>query len=168
MSLAIRYDGFRLYPPYSRKNNKFWVMRANFGKRQVEIITYTKDQNEAERRACQLVRAFYNHTQRQFERAVMESSCLVYFITDGMGRIKIGSSTDPISRLVTLQTGSSTRLELYAVMPGDQVIERGIHAKFHYLRGRGEWFNLDVMLYQFIQNECLLRPEEILSRAKSR
>jgi len=57
---------------------------------------------------------------------------------------------------------------LYAVMPGDQVIERGIHAKFHYLRGRGEWFNLDVMLYQFIQNECLLRPEEILSRAKSR
>lgn len=67
----------------------------------------------------------------------------IYFIRSLGGpidRTKIGISTDPRSRLVSLQSGSSLPLEVIGSFPGDEQDEKLIHAKFSSLRLHGEWF----------------------------
>lgn len=65
----------------------------------------------------------------------------VYFITDGEA-IKIGYSTEPKSRLATLQVGSPRQLRILASVPGTEEIEQALHRKFVHLRvpDRREWF----------------------------
>ena len=66
---------------------------------------------------------------------------MIYFIREGIeGRIKIGYSVEPTKRLKQLQTGSSTRLHLLTVVPGDRSDETVIHTRLRRFRGEGEWF----------------------------
>lgn len=64
----------------------------------------------------------------------------VYFIQDATGRVKIGTSNDPRARCSELSTGSSGALTLISQCPGDEVLERWLHAKFAAQRCNGEWF----------------------------
>ena len=73
----------------------------------------------------------------------------VYFIQSGeQGHIKIGQSSDPIQRIVNLQTGSPIKLNLLAIAENHDEFE--IHKKFSHLRSRGEWFESDAELLEFV------------------
>jgi hypothetical protein len=66
---------------------------------------------------------------------------VIYFIRDhAAGRVKIGYSADPWKRFTGLQTGSSSRLVLEAVVAGEKDDEKALHARFKDRRDRGEWF----------------------------
>lgn len=56
---------------------------------------------------------------------------------------KIGHTTsDPLQRLSTLQTGNPFRVELVGTVPGTIGQERNLHYQFAHKRERGEWFKL--------------------------
>lgn len=76
----------------------------------------------------------------------------VYFIQDGE-YIKIGfSSTGAIDRLLVLQGANPRPLTLVATMPGTKALETELHARFHSLRVRGEWFRAEAPLLDFIRS----------------
>lgn len=66
----------------------------------------------------------------------------VYFISDNNGGVKIGKAVNVENRLKGLQTGSSTKLELLAAVPGGYKKERMYQTKFQHLLLHGEWFRL--------------------------
>lgn len=67
----------------------------------------------------------------------------VYFITAReVGRVKIGFSRNPQSRLVAVQTHSPVELKLERVADGCEAEERTLHERFGTHRVRGEWFTL--------------------------
>ena len=67
----------------------------------------------------------------------------LYCISDGV-LCKFGYSVDPQRRLRSLQTGSSSQLQLVhciAVLEDQgRVLERTFHREYAYRRVRGEWF----------------------------
>ena len=67
----------------------------------------------------------------------------LYCISDG-SLCKFGYSVDPLRRLKSLQTGSSSQLQLVhcILVEEDQgrVLERTFHREYAYRRVRGEWF----------------------------
>lgn len=72
-----------------------------------------------------------------------------YFIQAGAdGPIKIGKADNPEKRVAELQTGSPDVLRLIGKLKGD--CEKDLHARFHKLHLRGEWFSPDVRLLAFI------------------
>lgn len=64
----------------------------------------------------------------------------IYFVSDGLGHIKIGHARDVASRVTKLQTANSTPLCVIGTMPGGISDEKALHAKFASHRIRGEWF----------------------------
>lgn len=71
----------------------------------------------------------------------VDAESKVYFIeAEGTGRIKIGVSKDPLSRLRTLQTGSPSPLRLIATAFGGYAKEAELHQRFEDARIDGEWF----------------------------
>jgi len=79
------------------------------------------------------------------------------------GRIKLGISRDPSSRVAQLQTGNSSKLELVAVRPAVNRFadERVIHADAASYRLRGEWFTasaLEVLKDRLEPGSYHLRP----------
>lgn len=75
----------------------------------------------------------------------------VYFIRC-LDAVKIGFATNTAIRFSTLQIASPHTMELLASIPGTQIDERLIHAKFAHLRTRGEWFALNDEILSFIKN----------------
>lgn len=75
----------------------------------------------------------------------------VYVITDGCGCIKVGISDNPMSRLLTMQTGNPHDLTLmfrsveYAFRDALD-LERIVHAQLDEYAARGEWFRCDATL----------------------
>jgi len=56
-------------------------------------------------------------------------------------RVKIGvTGQRGRTRLVSLQTGNSRKLEIIALRDGDASVEQAFHARFAHLSIRGEWF----------------------------
>lgn len=80
-----------------------------------------------------------------FEEKLREAAAIVgmvYFIRDDAnGRIKIGTSLNPLGRLRELQTGNGTRLRLMSISPGGRAAERSYHKTFAARRLIGEWFD---------------------------
>lgn len=67
---------------------------------------------------------------------------MVYVLRDDAnGRVKIGTALNPLSRMRDLQTGSSTRLRLLAMMAGGRKVEQEFHALWSERRLAGEWFD---------------------------
>lgn len=65
----------------------------------------------------------------------------VYFLRPiGGGKIKIGSSIYPPSRLATFMAWSPEPLEIVARAPGTEVMEHRIHRRFRAHRSHSEWF----------------------------
>lgn len=67
---------------------------------------------------------------------------MIYFIQQGAdGPIKIGHTTNPRTRIPTLQTGSPVRLRLLKTIPGGRSRESQIHGQLSGYRLEGEWFS---------------------------
>ncbi len=77
---------------------------------------------------------------------------MIYFVrATSSGLIKIGyTGGDPLARMADLQTGSPERLELFAVIEGDQKFEAELHKEFARSRSHGEWFKPSRGLLGFI------------------
>lgn len=86
----------------------------------------------------------------------MKSRIYTYFIAKGWpGPIKIGKSKNPAKRLRQLQTASPERLHLVAYIEGD--VEKELHRRFHGDRIRGEWFEPEEWLLEWIEGAATFR-----------
>lgn len=76
----------------------------------------------------------------------------VYFIAcEPMEAVKIGyTSSNPFSRMSSLQTGCPSPLKLLAFVPGSLDDERRLHECFQPLHIQGEWFRNELKLRDLI------------------
>lgn len=85
----------------------------------------------------------------------------VYFILDrDLGVVKVGYSKDPDKRLLSLQTGNSSELELVHRISGTKRDEAVYHAEFAHLRLHGEWFRCEENLAELLERHD---PDAVLS-----
>jgi hypothetical protein len=80
----------------------------------------------------------------------MSKASIIYFV-GAAGRVKIGVTTNITKRLIALQIGSATKIELIATIPGDFKTEKALHARFSSARAHGEWFNLSREILSFLE-----------------
>lgn len=81
----------------------------------------------------------------------------IYFIqAESGGPVKIGTSTDPESRLSGLQVGSLENLRIIGKMNGGRSVEAEIHKRFARHHLRGEWFSDATDLMEFIGSVACL------------
>lgn len=64
----------------------------------------------------------------------------VYFV-EAPGRIKVGFTMHPDSRLKQLQSFDMEKLTVIGIIYGSRALERHIHKLLHGHHQRGEWFN---------------------------
>lgn len=65
----------------------------------------------------------------------------VYFIRNTVtGNIKIGHASDPMRRLMALQSGNEEPLRFIRIIDGGAATEAWLHKRFAPCRMRGEWF----------------------------
>jgi hypothetical protein len=79
---------------------------------------------------------------------------MIYFIYDSVNNVvKIGKSHEEslYSRLASLQTGNVTKLDLLGVMTGYTEKEAELHLKFDEYRIRGEWFEYNEEIKNYIE-----------------
>ena len=81
----------------------------------------------------------------------------VYFISDGIGSVKVGKSRSPWRRLCTLRSGSAQELSLIGVIPGYSLVEFAAHKVLQPVHLRGEWFKDSELLRDFMTLHCDLR-----------
>lgn len=74
---------------------------------------------------------------------------MIYVVQAENGYIKIGSSSNPLVRLDTMQFASPLQLRLIAIFPGDYREERKLHDRFEKSRRHNEWFAADKDVIQF-------------------
>lgn len=79
-------------------------------------------------------------------------SAFVYFIQacPPDGDIKIGTSRNPETRLLSIQTHCPNDVKILGVIPGGIGEEHRLHEKFKSTRKRGEWFSMSPELMEFI------------------
>lgn len=76
---------------------------------------------------------------------MMKKTGYIYFITDGIGHIKIGVTDAPERRIKQLQTGNANFLEIIFQIETDSMeeayeVEALLHEMFSDNRINGEWF----------------------------
>jgi hypothetical protein len=79
---------------------------------------------------------------------------MIYFVHDELSNaVKVGKSTEENlnSRLTSLQTGNSRELKLLGLMQGYTEKEAELHLKFNHLRIRGEWFEYNEEIADYIK-----------------
>ena len=81
-------------------------------------------------------------------------SSVVYFISDDLGRIKIGHSISVHDRLRELQTASAGKLKVVGLCHGGRYEESILHQRFDHYRLNGEWFCAGPDLLDFIEKNC--------------
>lgn len=88
----------------------------------------------------------------------------VYFIGD-QRRVKIGHTTDLVSRLKDLRVASPDNHSVLRVLPGGSRTERWLHKRFSDRHIRGEWFRFtDEMMEITPPDEVPTRPVELRRR----
>lgn len=78
---------------------------------------------------------------------VTSETGFVYVIAGDHGRVKVGSSLDPMSRIATLQTGSPFPLRIpYCAAAGVnyEAVEKEAHSILAPHNSQGEWFSVPV------------------------
>lgn len=73
----------------------------------------------------------------------------IYFARAG-SKVKIGISKNPNQRLCGIKTGSSSKVRIYYVTPGDLQKERDLHRLFAEYRVNGEWFIFAASIREWI------------------
>lgn len=81
----------------------------------------------------------------------------VYFITDGLGNVKIGKSRSPRRRLSSLRSASAQPLNLIGVIHGYSLVEEAVHAILKSAHVQGEWFRDCELLRNFMALHCKTR-----------
>lgn len=75
------------------------------------------------------------------------------------GPIKIGTSTNPLSRIKVHQPSSPFELELVALVPGGPRYERWLHKQMAPWRRHHEWFDINPGLQAYLDAAVkLARP----------
>ncbi len=85
----------------------------------------------------------------------------VYLIESECGRIKLGSSFDPLARLAAFYVNSPRPLRLIARWPGSQSDEMQTHKRFAAYRRHNEWFVLEGEFAAFVESRRGLGVEGI-------
>lgn len=82
----------------------------------------------------------------------------VYFIAQQNNdrKVKIGYSQNPNKRLKSLSTSSPSPLLLLGYFNGTMGTEKETHEKFNKFHLKGEWFNLNGEMLEFINQVNLL------------
>ena len=76
---------------------------------------------------------------------------MVYFAQASLsGHIKIGTSTNPNARVVSLESEVGQRVNILAVIFGGESVEQQLHNKFRKSRFYKEWFTPTSDLVAFI------------------
>jgi len=89
----------------------------------------------------------------------------VYFVQDGLGRVKIGVTNDVAKRLSSLKTGSSTDLSLIRFIEGaGPKVEKWLHRRFKDQRIQGEWFEFSAAMMQIITPDETASIPQIVKR----
>jgi hypothetical protein len=76
----------------------------------------------------------------------------IYFARAG-NKVKIGISKNPRQRLGSIKTGSSSKVRIYYVTPGDAQKERDLHKLFSEYRVNGEWFLFAAAIRDWIASD---------------
>ena len=84
----------------------------------------------------------------------------VYFAEAENGLIKIGYSGDLNNRIRNLNGGSPIKIQLLASKPGTKNDEEKLHAKFKKYRKRGEWFEANSKLSDYIKEINMLQESQ--------
>lgn len=93
------------------------------------------------------------------------SGSKVYFVQDARGFVKIGFSTDPLSRIMSLQTAHASRLVILRIIDGGPITERWLHKRYAPLRASGEWFDFHpAMLTVIPPDEIPAAPRVLVVR----
>jgi hypothetical protein len=90
-----------------------------------------------------------------FERTTQGSGYVYFIEAVGLSRVKIGYSEDPENRLKQLLTGSPVALQIFAKMPGNQPMEKEIHARFLHLKVENEWFHFTDEIKVYVEKNCV-------------
>lgn len=86
---------------------------------------------------------------------------VVYFIkSDGL--IKIGFSTNLKKRLQTYATHNAFDVDLLGTIPGEQSLEKELHAKFRQFRVHREWFRFVQEIQDYLATHGIREREIIL------
>ena len=79
---------------------------------------------------------------------------MIYFIGCNDQYVKIGVSGSPYSRIDELQVGNPYDLTILKTVDVSNKAEAYLHNKFSHLHHRGEWFNLNSDLREYIATEA--------------
>lgn len=92
-----------------------------------------------------------------------DESCCVYFLA-GAGLIKIGVTSNLVSRLRALRNSSPVPVELLATVSGKGTLyEMKLHERFAALRRHGEWFEDDGAIREHVAELVQWRNAEAAS-----
>lgn len=87
--------------------------------------------------------------------AKKRAGCIYFIQAERSKKIKIGyTEVDPLTRLATLQTGSSEKLSLLGSFPGTPKDERDSQLELHEDRLEGEWFSPTWCVLAHISRAC--------------
>lgn len=79
------------------------------------------------------------------------------------GYYKIGFSNNPTNRLLSLQTGNSSKLKLIEIYQSEfaHKIEKSLQNRYAHLKREGEWFDLTIENEVTFKKECQQIEENI-------
>lgn len=99
--------------------------------------------------------------------ASLKGRSAVYFIRAGRF-VKIGTSTDVLSRLSGVQTGCPIECQIVGLAAGGRDIERALHEMFAPHRTYGEWFRYTSFVEDWITRETWSSGKVLSLRALKR
>ncbi|MCY1218447.1 hypothetical protein D9M72_303960 [compost metagenome] len=124
---------------------------------QERLAQIRKEQEDQLRESALLAELKSDREFRKLSKAEVEEQSLaasiagyVYFIKSA-GLVKIGFSSDVLSRLSNLRVGCPVDSKLVAAIPGTEDTELYFHKMFAKLRERGEWFRAEGMLAEMLK-----------------
>jgi hypothetical protein len=87
-----------------------------------------------------ILRATVQDALREARGRLPLPGCVYAIRNPANGAIKIGFATDLKTRVSSIGTSHSERLELLGWVPGDRELERALHGAFNDCHIKGEWF----------------------------
>ncbi|MCH7716405.1 MAG: GIY-YIG nuclease family protein [Gemmatimonadetes bacterium] len=135
------------YPPGTRRNNRYYIVRGRIDRREREIRTTADNLSSANAHW----RNFKVRLTGKRVNSPHSGPPRVYFIAVGDEAIKIGVAQNVEARMAALQTGNHEKLRLIGSIPGDVTTEKKFHRVFAKYHVHGEWFKAAPPLLQFIE-----------------
>lgn len=90
----------------------------------------------------------------------------IYF-AGAVGKVKIGCSSRPTDRILSVGEWIPYPITMLAIMPGSYALEAALHRMFAEEWSHGEWFDASLRLLDFIEKVRLGLPVEIINRELS-